>query len=125
MMKVANAKVKAWRRVTGKEQGKDAALQPMLGATWGDETFEIPYGKVDASAMTRLSEWEPDWVSKGPTPSKEPREPECLERDPCPSGVAPGRFCVERGLLQRMAATKLGRDATMELLSDVLGAGDE
>ena len=51
----------------------------MFGATWGDEMFEIPYGECDVSALAHLSECEPDWVSKEPPPSKEPREPECLD----------------------------------------------
>ena len=71
------------------------------------------------------SEWEPDWVSKEPTPSKEPKEAECLEPDPCLSGVAPGPSCVEQGLPTRMAGPKPGPNETMELLSRVFGAGDE
>ena len=57
---VANAKVKAWRSTTMKGKGKDAALGPMFGATWGDEIFEIPYGKLDALASAHSSDWEPD-----------------------------------------------------------------
>ena len=45
MTKVANAKVKDWRRAARKEKGKDAALGPMFRATWGAEAFEIPYGE--------------------------------------------------------------------------------
>ena len=90
----------------------------MLGATWGDETFQIPYGECYASASAHRSEWELDWVSKEPTPSKKPKEPECM-------GVAPEPSRVEQGLPPRMAAPKLGLDVTMELLSRVLGAGDE
>ena len=36
MTKVADAKVKAWRRAARKGKGKDAALGPMFGATCGD-----------------------------------------------------------------------------------------
>ena len=61
--KVANAKVKAWRRAARKGKGKDAALGLMFGL-WGDETFEIPYGKLDASASAQSSGWEPNWVSE-------------------------------------------------------------
>ena len=39
--------------------------------------------------------------------------------------VAPEPTCVDRGLPPRMAAPKLGLDGTMDLLSRVLGAGDE
>ena len=49
MTKVANAKVTAWRRAARKEKGKDAALGPMFGTTWGDKTLGIPYGKLNAS----------------------------------------------------------------------------
>ena len=96
----------------------------MFGATWGDETFEIPYGEWDALASAHSSEWEPTWISKEPTPSKEPK-PECLEQVPSPRRVAPEPSCVERGLSARKAAPKLGLDVTMELLSRVLDAGDE
>ena len=72
-VEVANAKVKAWRRAAMKENGKDAALGAMFGATWGDKTFEILYGERDWPVSAQLSEWEPDWVSKERTPSKEPR----------------------------------------------------
>ena len=125
MSKVANAKVKAWRRAAGKAKGKDAALEPMLGATWGDETFEIPYGELDASASAHSSQWEPLWVSKEPTTSKEPKEPECMEHDPSRTGVATGPSCVERSLPRHMTAPKLGLNETVELLSLVLSAGDQ
>ena len=55
MAKVANAKVKARRRAARKGKGKDTALGPMFGATWGDDTFEIPDGKCDASAWAHSS----------------------------------------------------------------------
>ena len=64
-------------------------------------------------------------MSEEPTPSKEPREPECLEQEPSPRGVAPESSCVERGLPPHKAAPKLPLDETMELLSGVLGGGDE
>ena len=38
---MANANVKAWGRAARKEKGKDAALGPMFGATWGNGTFEV------------------------------------------------------------------------------------
>ena len=41
-VEVANAKVNAWRRATGKGKGTDAAMGTMFGATWGEEMFEIP-----------------------------------------------------------------------------------
>ena len=97
----------------------------MFGASWGDETLEIPYSEWDASASAHSSEWEPDWISMEPTPSKEPKEPECLEGVPSPRGVAPEPSCVEGVLPPRMAAPKLGLDETTELLSRVLGASDE
>ena len=97
----------------------------MLGATWGDETFEIPYGEINWPASAESSEWEPDWVSTEPTPSREMKEPESLKPESCPSGVASGPSCVERGVPPRMAAPKLGLHETMELLSRVLVAGDE
>ena len=46
-----------------------------------------------------------------------------MEREPSPR--APEPVCIERGLLPRMAAPKLDLDETMELLSRVLGAGEE
>ena len=97
----------------------------MFGATWGDGTFEIPYGELEMSSSAHSSEWEPVCVSKEPTPSKEPKELECLVREPCPRRVAPEPSCVERGLPPRMEAPKLGLADTMELLSRSLGAGDE
>ena len=59
-IEVANAKVKAWRRAARKGKGKDAPLGTMFGATWGEETFEIPHGKMDWLASAQSSEWEPD-----------------------------------------------------------------
>ena len=125
MAKVANAKVKAWRRAARKGKRKEAALGPMFGATGRDDTFQIPNGKFDASASAHSSEWELDCVSKEPTPPKEPKEPDCMERERCPRGGAPEPSCVERCLPPRMAAPKFGLDETMELLSRVVGAGDE
>ena len=43
-----------------KGKGRDAALGTMFRATWGDETFEIPNGKMDWPASAKSSEWEPD-----------------------------------------------------------------
>ena len=59
MVKVANTKVKAWRRAAREGKGKDAAFRPMLGATWGDDMFEISYGECDASVSAFSLEWEP------------------------------------------------------------------
>ena len=46
-IQVANAKFKAWRRAARKGKGKDAPLGTIFGATWGEETFEIPHGEMD------------------------------------------------------------------------------
>ena len=108
-----------------KGKGKDAALGTMFGATWGDETFEIPHSEMDCPASAQLSEWEADWVSKEPTSSGEPKEHEYLKPGSSPRAVAPQPTCGERGLPPRMAAPKLALDETMELRSRVLGAGDE
>ena len=124
-LEVANAKVKAWKRGAMKGKEKDAALGLMFGATWGDGTFEVPYCEMDWPALAQSSEWEPDGVVEEPTRSREPNEPECLNPEPCPSGVAPGPSCVETGLLLHMGAPKLHLDEQMELLSRVLGPGDE
>ena len=48
-IRVANAKVKAWRRVARKGGGKEAPSGTMFGATWAEETFEIPHGEMDWS----------------------------------------------------------------------------
>ena len=122
---VANAKVTAWRRAAGKGKGKDADLGPMFGATWGHNTFQGPYGESDASVSAHWSEWECYWISREPTPWKEPKEPEYLERVSSPRRVSPKPSCLEQGLPQHMAALKLGVNETMELLSRVLAAGDE
>ena len=108
-----------------KGKGKDAALATMFRATPGEETFEIPYGEMDWPGSAQSSVWEPDWVCKEPTPSEEPKEHECLKPGPSLWAVAPELTCVDRGLPPRMAAPKLGLDETMDLLSRVLGAGDE
>ena len=97
----------------------------MFGATWDEETFEIPHGEMDWSSSSQSSEWEPDWVSRKPTPLEEPNKHECLKPGPSPRAVAPEPTSVDRGLPPRMAAPKLGLEETMELLSRVLGAGDE
>ena len=124
-IEVANAKVKAWRRAARKGKGKDAPLGTMFRATWGEETFEIPHGEMGWSASAQSSEWEPDWVSEESTPPEEPKEHECLKPGPSPRAVAPEPTCMDRGLPPLMAAPKLGLDETMDLLSPVLGAGDE
>ena len=97
----------------------------MFGATWAEETFEIPHGKMDWSSSAQSSEREPDPVSREPTPPVKPREHECLKPGPSPRAVAPEPRSVDRGLPPRMAAPKLGLDETMELLSRVRGAGDQ
>ena len=120
MEKVANAKVKAWRKAGKQEKEKEPMkAYPMFGATWG-EGFEAPYGEKSATTSNDSSEWEVDWISREPTPSL-PSRP----RPPSPRRVCPEPVRVERGLPSRMAAPKLGLDETMELLSRVLGAGDE
>ena len=124
-IEVANTKFKAWTRVARKGKGKDAPLKKMFGATWGEETFEIPHGETNRSASAKLSEWEPDWVSEEPTPPEEPKEHDCLKPGPSPRAVAPKPTCVDQGLPPRMAPAKVGLDETMDLLSQVLGAGDE
>ena len=124
-IEVANAKVKAWRRAARKGKGKDAPLEMMIGATWGEETFEIPRGEMNWSAASQSSEWEPNGVSEEPTPPEEPEEHECAKPGPSPRAVAPEPTCVDRDLPPRMAAPKLGLDETMDLLSRVLGAGNE
>ena len=120
MEKVDNAKVKAWRKVGKQEKEKEPMkAYPMFGTTWG-EGLEAPYGEISATTSNDSSEWEEDWISREPTPSL-PWRP----RPPSPRGVCPKPMRVERGLPSRMAAPKLGLDKTMELLSRVLGAGDE
>ena len=103
MPKVANTKVKAWRRAARKGKGKETAMvAPRFGTTWGEES-EIPYGECTASALAHSSEWGPDRISGEPTPTK---EPVCMGREPSPR--APEPVCIERGLPPRMAAPKLG-----------------
>ena len=97
----------------------------IFGATWGEETFEIPHGKMDWSSSAQSSEREPDLVSVEPTPPEEPKVHECLKPGLSPRGLTPEPTCVDRGLPPRMAAPKLGLDKTMGLLYRVLGAGDE
>ena len=92
----------------------------MFGATWGEETLEIPHGEMDWLASAESSESEPDWVSEEPTPPEEPKEDDCVKPGPSPRTVTAEPTCVNRGLPPRMAAPK-----TMDLLSRVLGAGDE
>ena len=97
----------------------------MLRATWAQETFEIPHGKMHWPSSAQSSEWEPDWVSGESTPPETPKEHECLKPGPSPRVVAAEATSVDRRLPPQMAAPKLGVDETMELLSRVLGAGDE
>ena len=92
---------------------------PMFGTTWG-EGFEAPYGEKSATTCNDSAEWEEDGISREPTTSL-PSRP----RPSSPRGVCPEPVRVERGLPSRMAAPKLGLDETMELLSRVLGAGEE
>ena len=124
-VEVANAKVRAWRRAARNGEGKDAALGTTSELLGGEETFEIRHGEMDWSAPTQSSEWEPSWVSKESTPLEEPTVHESLKPGPSPRVVAPEPTCVDRGLPSRMAAPKLRLDETMDLLSRVLGAGDE
>ena len=97
----------------------------MFEATWAEATLEIPHGEMDWSSSAQSSEWQPDWVSGEPTPPEKPKEYECLKPGPSPRAVAPVPTSVDRGLPPRMVAPKLGLDETMELLSRVLGAGNE
>ena len=92
MAKVANAKVEASRKAARKEKGKEAARGPVFETTWGNDTLPIHYGEYAASASAHSSEWESNWVSGEPTPSK---EPECMEREPSPMGVPREPTCVE------------------------------
>ena len=124
-IEVANTKVKALRRAARKGKGKVAPLGTMFGATWGEETFEIPDGEMEWSASAQSSEWEPNWMSEETTPPEGPKEYECLKPGPSPRAVAPEPTCMDRGLPPRMAGPKLGLDETMDLLSRVLGAADE
>ena len=94
-------------------------MSPMFGTAW-EEEFEIHHRECAALALAHSSEWEHDWIPRETTPRK---EPVCMEREPSP--CAPEPVCVERGLPPCMAAPKLGLDETMELLSRVLGAGEE
>ena len=120
MEKVTTAKVKAWRKAGRMEKEKEPMkAYPMFSTTRG-EGFEAPYGEISATTSNDSSEWEEDWISREPTPSL-PSWP----RPPSPRVVCPEPVCVERGLPSRMPAPKLGLDETMELLSRVLGAGDE
>ena len=97
----------------------------MFGATGGEETFEISHGEMDWWASAQSSGWEPGWVSEEPMPPEEPKEHECLKPGPCPRAMAAEPTCVDRALPPRVVSPKLGLDETMDLLSRVLGAGDE
>ena len=120
MEKITTAKVKAWRKAGRKEKEKEPMkAYPMFGTPWG-EGFEASYGEISATTSNDSSEWEEDWISREPTPSL-PSRP----RPPSPRWVCPEPVRVERALPSHMAAPKLGLDETMELLSRVLGAGDE
>ena len=48
-----------------------------------------------------------------------------MKPSPSPRVVVPEPTCVDRGLSPRMAAPKLSRDETADLLSQVPGASDE
>ena len=124
-IEVANARVKAWRTAASQGKRKDAPLGAMFGATWDKETFEIPRGEIDWLSSAQSSESEPDCVSAEPTPPGEPDTHDGLKPGPSPRAVAPEPTSVGRGLTPRMASPKLGLDETMQLLSQVLGAGDE
>ena len=100
-------------------------METTFGATWGEETFEIPQGEMNCSASALSSEWEPDSVSEEPMPAEELKTHECLQPGPVPRAVAHKPTCVDRVLPPHMAACKLGLDGTMDLLSGLLGAGDE
>ena len=64
-------------------------------------------------------------MSGEPTPPEKPKGYECLKPGPSPRALAPEPTSVDQGLPPRMAAPKLGLAETLELLSQVLGAGDE
>ena len=69
MEKIATAKVKAWRKAGKKEKEEEPMkAYPMFGTTWG-EGFEAPYGEISATTSNDSSEWDEDWISRGPTPS--------------------------------------------------------
>ena len=94
-VKVANAMVKAPRRGARKKKGNDAPLRTKFGATWGEETFEIPHGEMDWSVSALSSEWEPDWVSEEPTPPEETKEHKCLKPGPSLRAVVAEPTCVD------------------------------
>ena len=50
-IEVANTKVKASREAARKGKGKEAPLGMIFGATWAEETFEIPHGEMDWSSL--------------------------------------------------------------------------
>ena len=114
-IEVANTKAKAWRRAARTGKGKEAPL----------ENIEIPHGEMDWSSSAESSEWEADWVSGEAMPPEKPKEHEWLKPGSDPKAVAPEPTSVDRGLPPRMTAPKLGLNGSMELLSRVLGAGDE
>ena len=60
-IEVANAKVKSWRSAARKEKVKEAPLGTMFGATWAEETFDIPHGEMDWSSSS------PNHLSRNPT----------------------------------------------------------
>ena len=91
---------------------------------WAEKTFELPHGEMDWSSSAQSSEWQPDWVSGEPTPPEKLKEHDCLKPGPSYRAVASKPTSVDGGLPSGMAASKLGLDETMELLSRVLGAGD-
>ena len=92
---VANATVKAWRSAETERRRERCGFGADVPSYLGQRDFRGPYGKWDASAWAHFLEWEPDWVSKEPTPLKEQKEPEGLQRVPSPRMVAPKPSCVE------------------------------
>ena len=63
-IELANAKVKAWQGAARKGKGKDAPVGTMFGATWDEETFEIPHGEMDWSVSAQASERNPSGCLK-------------------------------------------------------------
>ena len=67
----------------------------MFGATWAEETFEIPHGQMNWSLSAQSSEWEPDQVSGESTPPEKQKEHECLKPGPSPGAVTPEPTSVD------------------------------
>ena len=62
--KLANTKVKAWRKAGRAGKGKKTAMGPMFGTTWGEDTLQIPYDECAVCAPAPSLEWGLDWVSR-------------------------------------------------------------